>query len=145
MNSASGSLHGLDRWARRIFGRALRGAADSAAIVSASPGRLKSLAAGCRDIGSLRCAVSELCAEFGKVTRLDIFTMGEGEKRKALCFLQLEFQGQESDLMNSLGVGRFGDDVLVIVDLPADARQLDPIPTWAEAGPLPAVRSPFAR
>lgn len=96
--------------------------------MSASPDRLKSLA-GCADAASLRSAVSELCAEFGKVTRFDIFTMDEAEKRRALCFLRLESQAQESELMASLGVSRFGNDVLVIVDLPAGA----PLINWRDS------------
>ena len=75
---------------------------------------------GCGDAASLRSAVSELCAEFGKVTRIDILTMDEAEKRRALCFLRLESEDQERQLMTSLGVSRFGDDVLFIVDLRAD-------------------------
>ena len=80
--------------------------------------RLKSLA-GCGDAASLRSAVSELCAEFGNVTRIDILTMAEAQKRRALCFLRLESEAQESQLMTSLGAPRFGDDVLVVVDLPS--------------------------
>jgi hypothetical protein len=79
--------------------------------------RLESLA-GCGDATSLRSALSELCAEFGKVTRIDVLTMAEAEKRRALCFLRLESEAQEKQLMTSLGVTRFGDDLLVIVDLP---------------------------
>ena len=78
--------------------------------------RLKSLA-GCGNAASLRSAVSELCAEFGKVTRIDIMTMAEARKRRALCFLRLESEAQEKRLMTSLGASRFGNDVLVIVDL----------------------------
>lgn len=58
-----------------------------------------------------------MCAEFGKVTRIDILTMAEAEKRRALCFLRLESEAQERQLMASLGASRFGSDVLVIVDL----------------------------
>jgi hypothetical protein len=47
--------------------------------MSASPDRLKSLA-GCGDVASLRAAVSALCTEFGKVMRIDIFTMTGPEK-----------------------------------------------------------------
>ena len=79
--------------------------------------RLESLA-GCGDAASLRAAIGELCAEFGKATRIDIFTVAEAEKQRALCFLRLESEAQERQLMNSLGVSRFGNDVLVIVDLP---------------------------
>jgi hypothetical protein len=79
--------------------------------------RLRSLAS-CGDTASLRAAVSEVCAEFGKVTKIDVFTMTEAEKRRALCFLRLESAAQEQRLMADLGAARFGEDLLVIVDLP---------------------------
>jgi hypothetical protein len=81
--------------------------------------RLQSLAA-CRDLTSLRSAVQELCTEFGKVTRIDVLTMAEAEKRRALCFLRMESTAQEQELIMTLGASRFGDEVLVIVDLPSD-------------------------
>jgi len=85
---------------------------------SACPDRLKPLASCC-DAGSLKAAVQEMCAEFGKVTRIDVLTMAEANRRRALCFLRLESEAQESHLMTSLGVCRFGSDVLLVVDLPA--------------------------
>jgi hypothetical protein len=75
---------------------------------------------GCGDAASLRSAVSELCAEFGKVTYVDVLTMAEAEKRWALCFLRLESAAQERQLMSALDVPRFGEDLVMIVDL---ARQ----------------------
>jgi len=80
--------------------------------------RLKPLAA-CRDVPSLRSAVSELCAQFGKVTRMDILTVAQPEKRQALCFLRLESETQEQQLIADLGAARFGEDLLVVVDLHA--------------------------
>ena len=80
--------------------------------------RLRSLAA-CGDVNSLRTAVRALCMEFGRVTKVDVFTMTEAEKRRALCFLRLESAAEEQALMASLGAARFGEDLLVIVDLPA--------------------------
>jgi hypothetical protein len=85
---------------------------------SAAADRLKPFA-GCHDVGSLNSAVREMCAEFGKVTHIDILTMAEAEKRRALCFLRLESEAQERQLMASLDACRFGNDVLVIVDLPS--------------------------
>jgi len=78
--------------------------------------RLQSLA-GCGDTASLRSAVGQMCAEFGKVTNMDILTMAEAEKHWALCFLRLESSAQERQLMTACGVPRFGEDLLVIVDL----------------------------
>lgn len=77
--------------------------------------RLKALAS-CADAAHLRAGMREICAEFGKVTRLDIRTMIEPGKRFALCFVRLESEAQEQQLMSSLGVSRFGNDVLVVVD-----------------------------
>ena len=78
--------------------------------------RLKALA-GCGDPDRLKAAIRELCAEFGKVTSMSIMTMTEAEQRRALCFLRLESQAQEIELMTSLGAGRFGNEVLIVVDL----------------------------
>jgi len=84
--------------------------------MTTSQDRLHSLS-GCGDAASLRSAVSALCAQFGKVTHIDILTMAEAEKRRALCFLRLESVAQERQLMTTLGVRRFGADLLVVVDL----------------------------
>ena len=62
-----------------------------------SPDRLKSLA-GCGDITSLKSAVEDICTEFGKVTRIDVLTIAEARKRRALCFLRLESPEQERQL-----------------------------------------------
>ena len=88
--------------------------------MSVSPDWFKSLA-GCGDVDSLRSAITSLGAEFGPVTHIDIVTMTEAEKRRAVCFLRLESAAQERQLMESLGLSRFGQDVLLIVDLRLDA------------------------
>jgi len=81
--------------------------------------------AACGDAASLRSAVGALCAEFGKLTHIDILTMAEAEQRRALCFLRLESAAQERTLMTTLGVPRFGEDLLVVVDLqPARAATM---------------------
>jgi hypothetical protein len=86
--------------------------------MSISPERLRTLA-GCGDAASLRSAMSELCTEFGKATRIDVFTIAAAERKRALCFLRLESQAQEQRLMATLGASRLGADLLVIVDLPS--------------------------
>ena len=78
--------------------------------------RMKTLN-GCDYAASLRTAISELCAEFGKVLTMDVLTMAEAEKHWALCFLRLESAAQEARLMSACGVPRFGDDLLVVVEL----------------------------
>jgi len=85
--------------------------------------RLKSLA-DCADVASLSSAVRQLCSEFGKVTHIDVLTIAEAERRRALCFLRLESMAQEQQLMTTLSAQRFGDDVLLVVDLPRAAPRV---------------------
>jgi hypothetical protein len=92
------------------------GAVSGTAAITTVGSRLDSLA-GCGDAASLRSAMSKLCSEFGGLARIDILTMSQVEKRRALCLLRLESAAQEERLMTSLGAARFGDDLLVIVDL----------------------------
>jgi hypothetical protein len=73
---------------------AANGQFQRASVTRTSADRLKSLA-GCGDITSLKFAVREICTEFGKVTRIDVLTMAEAEKRRMLCFLRLESPAQD--------------------------------------------------
>ncbi|WP_096698167.1 hypothetical protein [Polaromonas sp. AER18D-145] len=69
------------------------------------------------DIGTLRPALHSLCSRYGSVARLDILAASQAGKRQALCFLRMGSAAQEQQLMHELGVGRFGGDLVVIVDL----------------------------
>lgn len=69
------------------------------------------------DIGALRPALHSLCSRYGSVARLDILAASQAGKRQALCFLRMDSAAQEQHLMHELGVGRFGGDLVVIVDL----------------------------
>ncbi len=71
----------------------------------------------CADIHDLRPKLQSLCSDFGSLSRLDILPASQGGKRQALCFLRMDTAEQESRLMNELGVGRFGGDLIVVVDL----------------------------
>jgi hypothetical protein len=82
-----------------------------------------SLLTRCRDASTLKSALQELCTEFGKVTHIDVLTMAEAERRRALCFLRLESPAQEQALMRSFGAPRFGDDVLIVIDLPRNLHR----------------------
>ena len=82
-----------------------------------APDRLKPLAT-CRDIAALKSAMTSLCGEFVKVTRLDILTIAEAKKRHALCLVRLDSAAHEARLIVDVGAARFGDDLLVVVDLP---------------------------
>ena len=73
----------------------------------------------CTNITTLRPALHSLCSRYGSVTRLEILAASQAGKRQALCFLRMDSADQEQQLMKELGVGRFGGDLVVIVDLQA--------------------------
>ena len=58
-----------------------------------------------------------LCSRHGAVMRLDILPANQGSRSQALCFLRMATEDQENELIRQLGLGRFGGDVVVIVEL----------------------------
>ncbi len=87
------------------------------------------------DVASLKSALQQLCSEFGRITRLDILTaMHEGTKQ-AICFLRMERPDQEQRLMKTLGVGRFGGEVVFVLDLnvPATSEKSGPSSQWVDS------------
>jgi hypothetical protein len=85
--------------------------------------------AQCADVVSLGSELRALCSEFGSVSRLDILTMTNSGKRRAVCLLRLNPAGREQELMTALGANRFGEDLCVVVDLEGPA----PRQTWSAA------------
>ena len=71
----------------------------------------------CGDAGSLGSGLRTLCAEFGSLSSLDIMTMIDSGRRKAVCLLRLDSSEQEQALMIKLGANRFGEDLCLVVDL----------------------------
>ncbi|WP_291009995.1 RNA-binding protein [Hydrogenophaga sp.] len=87
------------------------------------------------DVASLKSALHQLCSEFGCITRLDILTaMHEGTKQ-AICFLRMERPEQEQQLMKTLGVGRFGGEVVFVLNLnaPVTTEDAGPSSQWADS------------
>ncbi len=69
------------------------------------------------DVAALRPALHKLCSSFGRVDKLAILTAMHKGARQAICFLRLESAEKERVLMKTLGVGRFGGEVVFVVDL----------------------------
>jgi hypothetical protein len=69
-------------------------------------------------------AIQELCAEKGVVAHVDIWTLVRSGKRQALCFVRTDRAAREERLAGAPGLTRFGNDLLFIVDLPAQSPNL---------------------
>jgi hypothetical protein len=70
---------------------------------------------------ALTPALHRLCGHFGLVEKLVILTAKHEGAKQAICFLRLESEDQEQALMQALGVGRFGGEVVIVVDLKVNA------------------------
>ena len=73
----------------------------------------------CADVATLTPALHGLCSHFGRVEKLAILTAVHEGTQQAICFLRLESSEKEQVLMKTLGVGRFGGEVVFVVDLKA--------------------------
>lgn len=76
----------------------------------------------CSDVATLSPALHRLCSSFGRVDKLAILTAMHMGARQAICFLRLETPEKERILMKTLGVGRFGGEVVFVVDLKPEAN-----------------------
>ncbi|MDO8718024.1 MAG: RNA-binding protein [Polaromonas sp.] len=88
----------------------------------------------CPDVATLKPALQQLCGKFGRVVRLDVLTAMHEGTRQAICFLRLDSPEKEQVLMKTLGVGRFGGEIVFVVDLHAVETDQDTGPSsqWSE-------------
>lgn len=87
----------------------------------------------CPDVAALTPALYGLCSHFGRVDKLAILTARHEGAQQALCFLRMESPEKEQILMKTLGVGRFGGEVVFVVDLnpPAFSEEFSPSSHWS--------------
>jgi hypothetical protein len=71
----------------------------------------------CTDVASLQPTLQDLCARFGKVARLDVLPVEQAGHQQALCFWRMQSPEAEEQIMQTWGVGRFGGDLVMVVDL----------------------------
>ncbi len=89
---------------------------------------------GCQDVKTLKSTLRRLCGRFGQIETMDVLTsMHEGTKQ-AICFLRLDSPAKEEVLMKTLGVGRFGGEIIFVVDLDVSetSENSGPSSRWAE-------------
>ena len=78
----------------------------------------------CASVSDLKREIRSLCARFGSILRIDVLLARRGGTRQAMCFWRRESREREDEVMSEFGVGRFGGDLVVVVDLePGDAYQ----------------------
>lgn len=82
----------------------------------------------CANADDLKPLLHSICSDFGEVTRLDVLIASQVGKRQALCFLRMATLEQEQALMRELHMGRFGGDVVVIVDLQPKSTDTSSMP-----------------
>ena len=87
------------------------------------------------DVASLKSALQALCSGFGRITRLDILTAMHEGTQQAICFLRMECPEQEQRLMKTLGVGRFGGEVVFVLNLsvPVATEDSGPSSQWVDS------------
>lgn len=86
------------------------------------------------DVATLKPALYGLCEKYGRIARLDVLTAIHEGTRQAICFLKMESPEKEQLLMQSLGLGRFGGEIVFVVDLNAasSVESQEPSSQWAE-------------
>ena len=65
----------------------------------------------------LRSAIESVCAEFGKVTYLEMLPVTRVTPRQCLCFLRLDTAAAEDELRRKLHIKRFAGDLYFFVDV----------------------------
>lgn len=71
----------------------------------------------CPDVAAVQTVLTRLCSRFGSLVRLNILPAEHAGKQQALCFLRMASAEEEQQLMRGLGIGRFGGELVVVVDL----------------------------
>lgn len=71
----------------------------------------------CQDLQGLQAVLRRLCSRYGRLTRLTILPANHVGKHQALCFLRMASAAQEQHIITALGVGRFGGELVLVVDL----------------------------
>ena len=83
----------------------------------------------CASVGDVKREIQQLCARFGSILRIDVLLARRSGMRQAMCFWRMESREREEEVMSEFGVGRFGGDLVLIVDLePTDIHQPLPSP-----------------
>jgi hypothetical protein len=73
------------------------------------------------DVFALKDRLHDLFSRYGEVARLDLVGADQGSSRRVMCFLRMRTAQQEQALVEALGLGRFGGDLVMVLALDSDA------------------------
>ena len=72
---------------------------------------------GRHDLAGLRSALDALCSRYGSLRHLTILPANHVGRQQALCFLRMASSEEEDRIMTALGIGRFGGELVLVVNL----------------------------
>jgi hypothetical protein len=72
---------------------------------------------GRHDLAGLRSALDTLCSRYGSLRHLTILPANHVGRQQALCFLRMASSEEEERIMTALGIGRFGGELVLVVNL----------------------------
>ncbi len=75
---------------------------------------------GRHDLAGLRAALHDLCSRFGSLRHLTILPANHVGRQQALCFLRMDSSEEEARIMTALGIGRFGGELVLVLNLRAN-------------------------
>lgn len=72
---------------------------------------------GRHDLAGVRAGMLRVCGSFGRVHNLTIFAVNHVDQPRAVCFVRMASAEEDQRIMASLGIGRFGGQLVVVVSL----------------------------
>ena len=93
---------------------------------------------GRHDLAGLRVALHDLCSRFGSLRHLTILPANHVGRQQALCFLRMASSEEEARIMKALGIGRFGGELVLVLNL--RPTQVDHAATAGASGARVASR-----
>lgn len=91
------------------------------------------------DLFAFKHRLHTLLSGYGQVLRLHVVRADQGADRRVMCFLRMGTPEQEQAVVDALGMGRFGGDLVMVVAWPGGPF----VPPAAGADPAACARPPL--
>lgn len=87
------------------------------------------------DVFVLKDRLQGLFSRYGQVARLDLVRADQGQVGRIMCFLRMGTPEQEQAVVDALGMGRFGGDLVMVLMLQPAQTAAAPWSREAPASP----------